>query len=144
MTLPVITQIKQVKKWWCRRMTRAQGMAIVALFAVFTVVGMNVLYLPVHVISEHHGLESFSAHDHESRHHDDACQDKHPEHDDADHDLPSSRPLASVVAPVSISLAIIFILPPPCLVTQAVETHWYPTCIDSDRAPPGPSRAPPV
>ena len=68
-------------------MTRAQGMALVALFAVFTVVGMNVLYLPVHVISEHHGLEAASVHDHESCHHDGASQDKHPEHDDADHDL---------------------------------------------------------
>lgn len=36
-------------------MTWAQGMALAALFAV---VGINILYLTVHVISEHHGLEA--------------------------------------------------------------------------------------
>ena len=33
----------------------------IALVALFAVVGINTLYLAVHVISEHHGLKAVSA-----------------------------------------------------------------------------------
>ena len=145
MTLPVINQLAQ---WWCRRGTKARCFAVV--FALI-VLSINVLYLPVHMIVDHHG------HDHQSQNeqhsserepgsvdHDSMEIEGVPAHEGSDHNLPSLRFMAPMVAAVAPSVQVIYFLPPTRAPKLLIDTEWRPTSTDSDRAPPGPSRAPPV
>lgn len=148
--------IKRLVQWWCRRGTKTACFAALTAIVVF---GINALYLPVHLIMDHHGHGALSGHEHHSaehKHHVDAhvygnadCLDQSsleriPSDDGDPHYLPSSRMMAPVVAVVALSLQVTFLLPPPRVPEAWIDTKWHPTCIDSDRAPPGLSRAPPV
>lgn len=140
-------------QWWCQRGSRTACFAALIAFVVF---GINALYLPVHLIMEHHGHGALSGDEHRSaghEHHvaasaygnaDGFDLEGIPSEDGDPHYLPSSRMAAPVVAVVALSMQVIFLLPPPPILEAWIDTQCHPTCIDSDRAPPGSSRAPPV
>ena len=97
------------------------------------------------VMTEHDHLGFAIASSDEAHSQGGACEeDRCPDHDEADHDLHVSRTLSSAIAPVTISTDVVMVLLPQRPVVQKVDVHWRPKCSDGDRAPPGPSRAPPV
>lgn len=122
-------------QWWCQRGTPARCFA--ALVAC-VVLGINAFYLPAHVIADHHGHQTAVEHDHD---HTDVAESPH--HDEFDHFLPSALPVALVWAGVPNAVAVAILCPTPLRVNW-LDPQWYPQITDSDRSPPGPSRAPPV
>ena len=130
-----------MRKWLSGRVA-ARSAVLVALVMI-----INVIYIPAHIALEHDHDEvevtvvALGDHHHDGDHDDGR---RGPLHDADDHKVKATLVPTVAVIPQSCGDIVLMVLSFAQPLIPIADPQWCPDCMDSERLPPGPSRAPPV